>query len=206
MKNIKRFESTNEGVKQYLKPKSMEDVINPFKDTLLNDCNSVSEYINNIKNKYEKEVTDVEKFLEDVVIMEILDQITNNRKKGNYDYDTYYHRRLGYLRANLGLKDLDGERIRFNNENTDRIRNESKNIITFEKFEYNSIDDVYDKSLKDDYWKNISDKFPKYNDSKSNDCKKAVDYIMGEMKKKYKLDLDEKMEKDLRDKIHSGLT
>lgn len=44
---------------------------------------------------------------------------------------------------------------------------------------------VYQKSLNDEYWKDIGKKFPDYNSSNSPDCSKAVDYIYNEMKKKY---------------------
>lgn len=108
---IKKFGELNEGITQHLKPKSIDKITEPLKETLLSDCDSVIEYINNIKQKYQDgEIKELDKFLEDVVKLEVLNQIRSNRKHDQYDYDINYHRRLAYLKYNLGLKDLDDER------------------------------------------------------------------------------------------------
>ena len=61
----------------------------------------------------------------------------------------------------------------------------------------------YQSTLNDDYWKNISDKFPDYNDPSSEDCDKAVEYIFNEMKKKYP---NEEISDDIKKEIHSGIS
>lgn len=82
-----------------------------------------------------------------------------------------------------------------------------KNIKLFEEFVHSSkADNLYKNSLDDDYWKNIGDKFPEYNNPKSKDCDDAVNFIIDNMKKKYKLDWNSDIEKELRSKIKDGLT
>jgi len=65
---------------------------------------------------------------------------------------------------------------------------------------------VYQGSLDDDYWKDISKKFPNYNSPDTDDNKNAVDFIYNNVVKKYP-DYDwDKIKKLVRDKIHSGIT
>ena len=57
---------------------------------------------------------------------------------------------------------------------------------------------------------NIGGKFlinsPDYNDPSSEDCDKAVEYIYTNMKKKYSDENWDKIEKNVKDKIHAGIT
>ena len=65
---------------------------------------------------------------------------------------------------------------------------------------------VYQESLKDGYWKDISEKFPDYNNPHSEDCEKAVNYIFKNIKEKYP-DYNRKTIGDkVKEKIHGGLT
>lgn len=77
-------------------------------------------------------------------------------------------------------------------------------IKNWEKF--NETHDVYRKSEGDDYWVKISKKFPDYNDPNSEDCKKAVDYVYSNMKKKYPDEKWNEIEKEIKDSIHGGIT
>jgi hypothetical protein len=81
-------------------------------------------------------------------------------------------------------------------------------IKKFKEFvnESKESDELYHKSLKDDYWKDISDKFPDYNHPDSDDFKKAVAYILDNMKKKYKNENWDKIEKEIKDSISGGIT
>lgn len=71
---------------------------------------------------------------------------------------------------------------------------------------FEDLDDTYNMSLDDEYWKQISKKFPEYNDPNSPDCKKAIDYILNGMKKKYPDENWGKIESEMRSKIHGGIT
>ena len=66
-------------------------------------------------------------------------------------------------------------------------------------------EDFYQSTLDDPYWKEISKKFPDYN-TEETDTKKAVDYIIAEMKKKYPDQDWNNIEQDMRDKVHAGIT
>lgn len=67
-------------------------------------------------------------------------------------------------------------------------------------------DRVYKRSLNDDYWKEISDKFPEYNFSDSNDNKEAIDYIYHKIKEKYPDEDWNSISNYIRDKISGGIT
>ena len=102
--NIKRFNQIDEGVREFLKPKSKSEILGKFKSDLFKDCDTILEYIKNIKENYQKDDNiDMKEFLKDVVKMEIFDQIIKNRKYDNYDYSMYYNRRLGYLLNASGI-------------------------------------------------------------------------------------------------------
>lgn len=80
-----------------------------------------------------------------------------------------------------------------------------KFIPTFEEFLFET-EDVYQKSLNDDYWKEISKKFPNYNNPNDSDCDKAVEFILSKMKKKYPNENWMKIENSVRKSIHGGIT
>lgn len=125
----------------------------------------------------------------------------------NYN-DSYGHKKtvspttpMLAIECELGLKQ------KFNPDKS-KPRNESI-IIKFEDFinESKESDDIYHKSLKDDYWKDISEKFPDYNHPDSDDHKKAVSYILSNMRKKYKDKVDwVKVEKDIKNSISDGIS
>lgn len=79
-------------------------------------------------------------------------------------------------------------------------------LKSWKKFNEKSNYDVYNNSLDDDYWVKISKKFPEYNDPNSDDCKKAVEYVYSNMKKKYPDEDWNKIEKGIKDSIHAGIT
>jgi hypothetical protein len=85
-----------------------------------------------------------------------------------------------------------------------------KHIKIYESFILEKVDDeadmVYQDSLKDEYWKEISDKFPKYNDPNSDDCDKAVNYIFKNMKEKHTNYNWKTISDKVKEKIHGGLT
>ena len=62
---------------------------------------------------------------------------------------------------------------------------------------------VYQNSLKDDYWKELSAKFPDHNGKQA---AAAADYVLGEMKKKHAAARWDLIEADVRRKIFDGLT
>lgn len=65
---------------------------------------------------------------------------------------------------------------------------------------------VYDKSLHDSYWKDISKKFPDYNNPNSQDFKDAVEYIYDNMKKKYPNEDWDKISGDIKNSIRGGIS
>ena len=82
-------------------------------------------------------------------------------------------------------------------------------ILNFSEFilqESNlNVDNFYQKTLKDDYWKNMSELYPNYNSVDSTDNQNAVDYIFKCMKNKYKnINLDS-IEDELKTKIKDGM-
>jgi hypothetical protein len=84
-------------------------------------------------------------------------------------------------------------------EEIERLGKEFKSKIVKESKD----DDFYHSTLDDDYWKEICEKFPNYNNPDDPDCDKAVDYIFTEMKKKYP---DEDISEDIKKEIHGGIT
>ena len=77
--------------------------------------------------------------------------------------------------------------------------------LVFESLTESKADKIYHASLKDTYWKNFRDKFPEYNSPDSEDNKKAVNYVLNGIKKKFGVS-DSKIIGDLKNKIHSGIT
>ena len=71
---------------------------------------------------------------------------------------------------------------------------------------YENSEIFYQSTLDDDYWKDFHNKFPDYNSPDSPDNKKAVDYIISSMKKKYPNQQWNVIEKSMRSKVHSGIT
>ena len=79
------------------------------------------------------------------------------------------------------------------------------NVPTYKQFIQENLD-VYNKSLRDKYWTEISSKFPNYNDPNDLDCEKAVNFIFSNMKKKYKDEDWNKIEKEIKSNIKDGIT
>lgn len=74
---------------------------------------------------------------------------------------------------------------------------------------FEDIDSFYQATLDDDYWKDVSKKFPGYNgpqDGGNPVTHKAVDYIIAAMKKKYPDQNWDEIEHLMRNKIKGGLT
>lgn len=81
-------------------------------------------------------------------------------------------------------------------------------IPTFDDFQINESpegDAIYDATLEDNYWKEISDKFPDYNNPGSHDHADAVEWILNKMKEEYENIEWEKYEDEIRSKIKDGL-
>lgn len=68
---------------------------------------------------------------------------------------------------------------------------------------FEDVEDFYQSTLDDDYWKKMSDVVPNYN---SEDSYEAVDYIIDNMKKKYPDQNWGEIENALRKKILDGIT
>jgi len=85
-----------------------------------------------------------------------------------------------------------------------------KTLKFFEDFIFENVDreaiDLYEKSLKDDYWRLVSKQFPNYNSPDTEDNAKAVEFILKSMKEMYKDANWKTIEKTVREKIQSGLT
>lgn len=82
-------------------------------------------------------------------------------------------------------------------------------IPTFDDFQINESpkgDEIYDATLEDDYWKEISTKFPNYNNPGSYDHSNAVEFILNKMKDEYTNIEWDKYEDEIRNKIKGGLT
>lgn len=81
-------------------------------------------------------------------------------------------------------------------------------IPTFDEFVYESTegDEIYQNSLDDEYWKEISIKFPNYNNPGSYDHPNAVEWILNKMKDEYDNIEWDKYEDEIRNKIKDGLT
>lgn len=78
----------------------------------------------------------------------------------------------------------------------------------FDDFIFDSFaaDVVYDDSLDDAYWKEISDKFPQYKFVNTQDHIDAVEFILNKMKQEYD-ELDwTGIESEMRSKISDGIS
>lgn len=71
---------------------------------------------------------------------------------------------------------------------------------------FEETDDFYRSTLDDKYWTEIGDKFPNYNNPDSEDCDKAVDFIIKNMKDKYPDKNWDKIEQPMRKKVRAGMT
>jgi hypothetical protein len=71
---------------------------------------------------------------------------------------------------------------------------------------FEDADEIYQLSLKDEYWEELSNKFPNYNKPDSIDNKKAIDFILRNMKNKYPDKDWENIEEPMRKKIRAGIT
>ena len=71
---------------------------------------------------------------------------------------------------------------------------------------FEEADDFYQSTLDDKYWTEIGDKFPNYNNPDSEDCDKAVDFIIKNMKDKYPDKNWDKIEEPIRKKVRAGMT
>lgn len=81
-------------------------------------------------------------------------------------------------------------------------------IPTFDNFLFESPegDAIYNETLDDEYWKELSTKFPNYNNPASYDHSDAVEWILNNMKEEYENIEWEKYEDEIRSKIKDGLT
>lgn len=70
---------------------------------------------------------------------------------------------------------------------------------------FETAEEIYQNSLNDTYWKEISNKFPKYN-SEESDTNKAVNFILNNIKEKYPNNNWSQIEQDLINKIKDGIT
>lgn len=69
------------------------------------------------------------------------------------------------------------------------------------------VDEIYKKSLKDNYWKGLDKKFPNYNTPNSEDNDNAIRYIMRKIVTKYHDDINWDIAGDkMINKIKDGLT
>jgi hypothetical protein len=71
---------------------------------------------------------------------------------------------------------------------------------------FEDTDELYQSSLNDEYWNEISNIFPNYNNPESEDNEKAIDFIIKKMKNKYPNNNWEKIENTMRKKINAGIT
>jgi len=71
---------------------------------------------------------------------------------------------------------------------------------------FEETDELYQSTLDDNYWNEIGDNFPNYNNPKSDDHKKAIDYIIQNMKKEYPEKNWSEIEKPMRKKISAGIS
>ena len=76
------------------------------------------------------------------------------------------------------------------------------------KFINESLDlnDLWGSTQNDSYWKDISNKFPKYNSPDTEDNKNAIDYIINSMKEKYPEKNWNNIEQDIRKKVSGSIT
>ena len=73
-------------------------------------------------------------------------------------------------------------------------------------YEIEECDDVYYDSLNDNYWKEISSKFPDYSFITTQDHLDAVEFILGKMKEEYQ-DLEwTGLESEMRNKIKDAIS
>lgn len=110
------------------------------------------------------------------------------------------------------LLQLDISKIgRFETYKMDEIKNKIKNLFKTDKvnLQESTANAIYKKSLKDTYWKEILNKFPKYNSDKE-EATKATDYITKNIKGKYSKDIPkkdwERIEKTIKSKVQDGIT
>jgi hypothetical protein len=90
-------------------------------------------------------------------------------------------------------------------EEIERLGKEFKKQMIKEGKE-EDIDKLYQDSLNDDYWKDISVKFPKYNSPDSDDNFRAVKYIYRKMKEKYPYENWNLIGNQMEVKILDGIT
>jgi hypothetical protein len=86
------------------------------------------------------------------------------------------------------------------------MKNRIPTFDDFQIYESPEGDAIYDATLEDEYWKEISDKFPDYNNPGSYDHTNAVEWILNRMKDEYDNVEWEKYEDEIRSKIKDGLT
>jgi hypothetical protein len=71
---------------------------------------------------------------------------------------------------------------------------------------FEETDQLYQSSLDDEYWDELSNKYPNYNNPDSDDNKNAIEFVLKNMKNKYPDKNWKKIEKSMRKKISAGIT
>lgn len=81
-------------------------------------------------------------------------------------------------------------------------------IPTFNEFLYESTegDKIYQNTIDDEYWIEIADIFPEYNNPGSYDHTNAVEWILNKMKHDYENIEWDTYEDEIRSKIKDGLS
>ncbi len=105
------------------------------------------------------------------------------------------------------LQDVCEEEIeRLGKEFKSKSVKENNNYEEEEEDDSADIDRIYKASLDDEYWKNISVKFPKYNDPGSDDNIRAIKYVYRHMKETYPNEKWNSIRNEMEDKISGGIT
>lgn len=71
---------------------------------------------------------------------------------------------------------------------------------------FENVENLYQSSLDDSYWSEISKKFPEYNSLGTSDHKKAINHILNGIKTKHPDQDWNRIEKPMRDKISAGIS
>lgn len=79
-----------------------------------------------------------------------------------------------------------------------------KYMLLFEK--HSELNDFYRSTLDDKYWKEMGSKFPQYNNTDSDDCKNAVEFIYNSMVERYPNIKWDEISNDIKNKIRDGIT
>lgn len=103
---IKKFNELNEGVYKDMNERDLKGgITNEEYDQIIKFVKDLDRK-SDIENPWNRGETLSD---EEKVISEILLMITKNYKNETFDFNTYYHRRLGFIKANKNknIKDLE---------------------------------------------------------------------------------------------------